>query len=123
MIVPFIADAGVAFAVDFVAHDRMGYQDLPGWYFPDFFQTVGNLLAIPFDTIVFGHGPNGDRASIHRQIQYYDDLQWAVRDALDRGWTEDQAAGEIRLDQYAEWDQYETWFPMNVRGVYRWLAR
>lgn len=123
MIVPFIADAGVAFAVDFVANDRMGYQDLPGWYFPDFFQTVSNLLAIPFDTVVFGHGPNGDRASIHRQIRYYDDLQWAVRDALDRGWTEEQAAGEIRLDPYADWDQYEAWFPMNVRGVYRWLAR
>ena len=123
MIVPFIADAGVAFAVDFVAHDRMGYQDLPGWYFPDFFQTVSNLLSIPFDTIVFGHGPNGNRASIHRQIQYYDDLQWAVRDALDRGWTEEQAAGEIRLDRYAGWDQYDSWFPMNVRGVYRWLAR
>jgi len=122
MIVPFIADAGVAFAVDFVANDRMGYQDLGGWYFPDLFSSISRLLTIPFDTIVFGHGPNGDRDSIHRQVEYYDDLTWAVRDAIDRGWTEDQAAGEIRLDEYSQWDQYDTWFPMNVRGIYRWLT-
>jgi len=123
MIVPFIADAGVAFAVDFVAHVRMGYQDLAGWYVPELFTSISSLLTIPFDTIIFGHGPNGDRASIHRQIEYYDDLTWAVRDALDRGWIEDQAVGEIRLEQYSDWDQYATWFPMNVRGIYRWLAR
>jgi glyoxylase-like metal-dependent hydrolase (beta-lactamase superfamily II) len=123
MIVPYFRDAGVAFAVDFVANDRMGYRDLAGWYFPDFFEAVSGLLGIPFDTIVFGHGPDGDRASIHRQIAYYDDLTAAVRDALARGWSEDQAAGEIRLEEYSHWDQYEEWFPMNVRGIYRWLVR
>ena len=51
------------------------------------------------------------------------DLTAAVRDALARGWSEEQAAGEIHLEAYSHWDQYETWFPMNVRGVYRWLAR
>lgn len=122
MIVPFIPDVGVAFAVDFVANDRMGYQELPGWYFPDFFDTLSSLLAIPFDTIVFGHGPLGDRAAIHRQIAYYDDLRSAVRDAVQRGWSEDQAAGEIRLEEYADWDRYDDWLPMNVRAVHRWMT-
>ncbi|MGY8778822.1 MAG: MBL fold metallo-hydrolase [Longimicrobiales bacterium] len=121
MIVPYIADAGVAFAVDFVAMDRMGYQDLSSWQF--FFGAVSALLDIPFDTIVFGHGPDGDRAAIQRQIVYYDDLSAAVRDAVERGWSEDQAAGEIRLPAYASWDQYETWFPLNVRGMHRWLSQ
>ncbi|MDA0328105.1 MAG: MBL fold metallo-hydrolase [Gemmatimonadetes bacterium] len=123
MIVPFIPDVGVAFAVDFVANDRMGFQDLPGWYFPDFFDAVAGLLQIPFETIVFGHGPAGDRATIQRQIAYYDDLTSAVRDAVDRGWSEDQAAAQIRLAAYATWNQYEAWFPLNVRGVHRWLSR
>lgn len=120
--VAFIPDVGVAFAVDFVALDRMGYQDLPGWVFPDFFDAVAGLLAIPFETMVFGHGPPGDRASIRRQIAYYDDLTAAVRNAVAAGLTEDEAAETVRLGEYAEWDQYETWFEMNVRGVYRWLA-
>ncbi len=122
MIVPFIPDVRVAFAVDFVSNDRMGFQDLPGWHFPEFFAAVAGLLDIPFETIVFGHGEPGDRGSIHRQIAYYDDLTAAVRDAVDRGLTEDQAAARIDLSEYSGWEQYEAWFAMNVRGVYRWVA-
>ena len=122
MIVPFIPDVRVAFAVDFVAHDRMGFQDLPGWHFPEFFHALASLLDIPFDTIVFGHGPTGDRASIHRQIAYYDDLRAAVRHAVDDGLTEDEAADQVRLPAYASWGQYDAWFSRNVRGVYRWIS-
>ncbi len=46
----------------------------------------------------------------------------AVLGAVADGLTEDQAAQRIRLDQYSDWDRYEDWFPMNVRGVYRWVA-
>jgi glyoxylase-like metal-dependent hydrolase (beta-lactamase superfamily II) len=122
MVVPFIPDVGVAFSVDFVALDRMGYQDLPGWQFPEFFDAVSSLLDIPFQTMVFGHGPPGDRAAIQRQIAYYDDLTAAVRAAFAQGLTEDQAAQRVHLDQYADWDNYEDWFPLNVRAVYRWVA-
>lgn len=120
--VPFIPDVGVAFSVDFVSLDRIGYQELPGWQFPEFFDAVSGLLGIAFETMVFGHGPPGDRAAIHRQIAYYDDLSTAVREAVADGLSEDQAARRIRLDQYADWDRYEDWFPMTVRAVYRWVA-
>ena len=121
MIVPFIPDVGVAFAVDFVSNDRMGFQDLPGWLFPDFFAAVAGLLDLPFDVVVFGHGPPGDRAAIQRQIAYYDDLTAAVRRAFADGLTEDLAAERIRLPAYADWDQHDAWFPLNVRAVYRWV--
>jgi len=120
--VPFIPDVGVAFAVDFVSSDRVGYQDLASWVFPDFFGAVSGLLSIPFDTIVFGHGPAGNRATIQRQLSYYDDLTAAVRAAVADGLTEDQAAASIRLDAYSSWDRYDEWFPSNVRGIYRWIA-
>lgn len=121
LIVGFVPDVGVAFAVDFVSHDRVGYQELPGWYFPDFFEALSGLLAIPFEAVVFGHGPVGDRASIHRQIAYYDHLASAVRAAVDQGLTEDEAAARIRLPEYDYFGQYDAWFPLNVRAVYRWL--
>ena len=108
--VVFVPDVAVAFAVDFVANDRAGFQDLQGAVFPDFFETI-----------VFGHGPPGDRESIHRQIRYYDEIRSAVRDALAAGWSEDRAAAEIRLPEFSDWGQYEAWFPMNVRAIYRWM--
>ena len=120
--VVYVPDVRVAFAVDFVSNDRVGYQQLPGWIFPDFFVSVSRLLEINFDTIVFGHGPAGDRDSIHRQIRYYDQIRSEVRKALSAGWTEDRAAEEIRLPEFGDWDQYDAWFPLNVRAIYQWMA-
>ena len=120
--VGYIPDVAVAFAVDFVSNDRPGYQDLATWHFPEFFDAVSGLLGIPFETIVFGHGPPGDRTAIQRQIAYYDDLTAAVRDAVATGLTEDEAAESVRLETYAGWGNYDQWFPLNVRGVYRWLV-
>ncbi len=122
MIVGLVPDVGVAFAVDFVSNDRVGYRDLPGYYFPDLFQAIERLLALDFETIVFGHGPPGDRASVRRQGRYYADLRAAVREAIERGWTEDEAAARVRLSEYADWGGYENWLPLNVRAMYRWLA-
>ena len=120
--VVYVPDVKVAFAVDFVNHDRVGYQGLPGWQFPDFFESMPRLLEIDFETMVFGHGPAGDRSSIHRQIRYYDQIRSEVRKALDAGWSEDRAAAEIRLPEFSDWGQYDAWFPLNVRAIYRWMA-
>lgn len=122
MIVAYVPDARVAFAVDFVSNDRVGYRDLPDYHFPEFFDSLDRLLAIPFETIVFGHGPPGDRAAVERQVAYYRDLRAAVEDAVRRGLTEDQAAEQVRLPQYASWGGYDDWFPLNVRAIHRWLS-
>jgi len=120
--VGFIPDAGVAFAVDFVTKDRTGYQELRGWRFPESFEAMAGLLRIPFETVVFGHGPPGDRATIHRQIGYYDALTAAVRAAVARGLTEDEMAEQVELPAYSDFGQYEEWMPLNARAIYRWLA-
>lgn len=122
MLVALLPEAGVAFAVDFVAHDRVGYQELPGYVFPDFFDTVDRLAHLEFTTIVFGHGPNGDKGSVERQAAYYAALRDAVSAAVDAGMTEDEAAESVRLDDYAHFSSYDEWFSGNVRGMYRWLA-
>ena len=120
--VVYVPDVKVAFAVDFVSNDRVGFQDLPGWRFPDVFASVPRLLDLDFGVIVFGHGPAGDRDTIHRQIRYYDALKAEVRRAVEAGWSEDRAAAEVRLPEYGDWGQYDAWFPLNVRGVYRWMS-
>lgn len=123
MLVALLPEDRVAFAVDFVSHDGVGYRDLSSFYFPDQFTALERLRDLPFETIVFGHGPVGDKASVERQIAYYTAVRDAVGDALRRGLTEDEAAAEIQLPAYAEWRGYGDWFALNVRGIYRWLAR
>lgn len=122
MIVAYLPQEKIVFAVDFVSNDAVGYQDLPDYYFPDFFDTLRRLQEIDYTRIVFGHGPPGDRATVDRQIRYYDDLRSAVAAARERGASEEEAARSVRLPQYEQWRGYADWFPLNVRGIYRWLA-
>ena len=122
MLVAFVPDERVLFAVDFVSNDRVGYQDLPGWHFDDLYVALDRLMEIPFEIVVFGHGAVGDRGTIERQLAYYADLRDAVQEALDQGLSEEEAMDRVRLDDYAHWGQYEAWFPLNVGAVYRWLA-
>ena len=122
MIVTLLREDRIAFAVDFVSNDRMGFRDLPGWHFPDFFEVLDRLRGLGYDTIVFGHGPAGDRASIDRQVSYYRDLRRAVAEAIEAGLSEDEAAARVKLPAYSSWGQYDAWLELNVRGVYRWMV-
>lgn len=117
-----VPDVGVAFAVDFVAADRVGYRDLSTWHFPEQVDAINRLLEEDFTIIAFGHGPSGDRAAVERQAQYFQDLTNAVSAALDTGMSEDEAAETIDLSDYASWDRYDDWIELNIRGVYRHLA-
>ena len=119
MAVAYLPAHGIAFAVDFVSRDRFGYRDLASFHFPDMFGAIEGLLEIPFDRIIFGHGPAGDRAAIERQLQYYRDLDRAVREAVEAGMSEDEAAAEVLLEDYNDWDRYEDWRELNVRGMHR----
>ena len=86
------------------------------------FASIPRPLDLDFEVVVFGHGPAGDRDTIHRQIRFYDALKAEVRRAVEAGWSEDRAAAEVRLTEYGDWRQYDAWFLLNVRGVYRWMS-
>ena len=122
MAVAYLPESRVAFAVDFVSSDRFGYQDLSSFHFPDQIAAIEGLLEIPFETIVFGHGPSGDRATIERQLQYYRDLDRAVQEAVGAGLSEDETAAAVLLEDYRDWDRYDDWRELNVRGMHRKLS-
>ncbi|MDE0474131.1 MAG: MBL fold metallo-hydrolase, partial [Gammaproteobacteria bacterium] len=101
LIVTFLPEERIAFAVDFLSNDRVGFRDLPGWYFDEFYVALDLMMDIPFETVVFGHGDVGDRGTVERQLAYYADLRDAVQAALDDGLSEEEAMAQVRLDDYA----------------------
>ncbi len=122
MLVAYLPANRIAFAVDFVSDDAVGYRNLPDWHYPELYEAIQRLQQIPFETIVFGHGPVGDRSSIDRQLEYYQELRDAVQTELDSGASREQAVERVRLPQYGEWRGYDDWFPMNVETMYDWLV-
>ena len=122
MLVGFLPAKGIAFAVDFVSKDGLGYRDLASFHFPDMFTAIEGLQEIPYEQIVFGHGDSGDRATIDRQLKYYRDLDAAVRAAIAEGLSEDESAASVMLEDYRDWNRYEEFRELNVRGMYRKLT-
>lgn len=122
VIVAYLPEERVVFAVDFVQHDMVGFRDLAGTRYPELLEAMERLQALDYERIVFGHGPPGDRQAVERQIRYYRDLEEAVSEAIDAGLTEEEAVREVELPAYRDWRGYDDWFHMNVRRMYRWLT-
>lgn len=121
-IVAHLPRQGIVFAVDFVANDRVGYRDLPGFYFPGLWESLEQLQRLDYTTAIFGHGPPGTKADVYKQIGYWTDLRRWAESAVAAGASEDEAVEAVDLPAYRDWGGYEDWFKMNARTIYRYYA-
>jgi glyoxylase-like metal-dependent hydrolase (beta-lactamase superfamily II) len=118
-IVIHLEKAGVIFMGDLFFHGRFpwfGDCDLNGWI-----AALDRVLRMDVTTIVPGHG---QPASL-KDLADFRELLAAVRGEADRavkaGWSEDAAARDIVLADYAAMPRYKEWMPFNVRAAYRYL--
>ncbi len=122
-IVMHLPDQELIFAVDFVSRDRVGYRDLPGFYFPDLWESLERLQQLEYGTAIFGHGQPGTKADVYEQIAYWTDLRRTIESMIRAGLSEDETVEAIELPAYSDWGGYPDWFKMNARSVYRYYAR
>lgn len=115
-------DEGTLFAVDFISVKRLPYQDLSDAYFPEWIDAVRKVEAMDFEILAPGHGQLGTRQDVVDHRQYLEDLYDGVLAAMREGQSLDEIQGNLTLDAYADWDQYEAWRPMNIEGVYRQIS-
>jgi len=121
MLIAYLPKQKLVFGVDFVNHDSMGWRDLPGVDIDELISMQKRLMKLDFEKITFGHGRPGDRKVVMRQINYYETLLREATNAINEGLTEDEAAKSIVLEKYKNWENYDNWFTMNVRGAYRFV--
>ena len=109
----------IAFTGDLLFVGRfpwLGDCDLDGWI-----ATLERLMAMDLKTVVPGHGPV---STLNEVGQFHDllaALRSAVAQAIAAGSSEDAAATEIGLPDYATLPRYREWLAPNVRAVYRYL--
>ncbi|VAW92483.1 hypothetical protein MNBD_GAMMA21-519 [hydrothermal vent metagenome] len=122
MLVPRFPEQKLVFAVDFANNDAVGWRDLPGWHLGELISMQKRLNELDFDVVAFGHSMPGDKNTIKRQSEYYQDLIMQTRFALKQGLSEDDAVVAItgNLAKYKQWKNYDNWFRLNIRGAYRW---
>ena len=111
------------FAVDFIAGDTVGWNDLPGVDLDATITMQQRLAALPFTHAAFGHAPPGDHASVERQIAYYTYLRGAACGARKRGRSVDEAVAEIDLTPWRAWREFDAYGTANVRGAFRFATQ
>lgn len=120
ILVPVIPSKRVAYTVDYINGDVVGWTDLPGINLDAMIAQQRRTLDVAADVFLFGHGKPGDKATLQRQIDYFTTLQAEARKSVDAGWSEDEAAERIELEAFKHFANYDDWFEGNVRAFYRW---
>lgn len=118
--VPVILEsAKVAFLGDLLFCGRfpwLGDCDLNGWI-----ATLDRILRLDLAVVVPGHGPPGTLGDVASFRNLLSDIRSAVERALKSGLSEDAAAQEVALANYAGMSRYREWMRFNVRSAYRYL--
>src|SRR5262249_24756793 len=93
-----------------------GNCDLNGWI-----AALDRVLRMDVATVVPGHG---QPASL-KELAGFRKLLAAVRSEADKaikaGWSEDAAARNSVLAEYAAMPRYKEWMPFNIRAAYPYL--
>jgi cyclase len=111
--------ARVALLGDLMFNGRfpwLGDCDLDGWI-----AQLGRVLTLDVQKVVPGHGPVTSLDNVARFRDMLLALRGAVVAAIASGTSEEAAASEIHLPQYAGLPRYSEWKPLNVKAVYRYL--
>jgi glyoxylase-like metal-dependent hydrolase (beta-lactamase superfamily II) len=89
----------------------------------EWLKTLGRLKALPFERVVPGHGPVGDRKSVERFERYLSALRRAVVEAFLRGQSLEETKKRVTLPAYKNDLKYTEWLPLNIEQVYRQMEK
>ena len=94
----------------------LGDCDLDGWI-----AILERLVLMDVEIVVPGHGPVSTLRAVAEFRDLLRTLRTAVAQALAAGASEDAAAAEVSLPNYATLPRYREWLAPNVRAVFRYL--
>ena len=114
--VNFVEERAVM-TVDIISVNQVGYKTL-GAGIPGILKQIDRVLAIDFDIIMPAHSPVGSKQDAQTYSDYLNSLYSSVEQAIKDGKTLQQAQKEIAMDKYKHFAMYDTWYLLNVQGVY-----
>ena len=119
MTVMVLPQQKLAFIVDIVTPNRVGFRGLPDFAPKGLIATLKKVEQLDFARFVPGHGPPvAPKAAVTSQRQYYEDLMAAVKKAREKTLNLAKVKEMVKLPKYAKWGGYKNWLPMNVERIY-----
>jgi cyclase len=84
-------------------------------------RACDTILGLDVETIVPGHGPITDKQGVMQLKNYWKYLLQEVRQRYEAGFSVQEIARDISLDEYATWNDAER-LVVNVDSIYRELS-
>jgi glyoxylase-like metal-dependent hydrolase (beta-lactamase superfamily II) len=123
----------VLFATEFIADALVtdNIQSLPSACGPfdgspmaEWIGSYRTVEALDFDVLAGGHGRElFDKAGVTATRIYFEDLKAAVEDAMAEGLSLEAMQDSIRLEQYADWVNYDRLLRDNIEAAFLNLTR
>ena len=117
----------LAFTVDFVPVESVGFRDFPDGFFPDWMDSLDRVVALDWERMIGGHPFPGERYATKDDVraakQFLVDLNEAVRVAASQGKCWDTAMAEVKLPKYEKWANYERGLPQNIEKFCNYWGR
>ncbi|SFL26119.1 MBL fold metallo-hydrolase [Lysobacter sp. cf310] len=106
------------YTVDLVVPHRVAFTYMPDFSPREWERTLAELDALDFEQVMYAHNaPVGPRTSVADQLRFLRDLRAAISAELEQGTPFMKIPDTVKLPQYAHWDGYEDWLPMNAWRV------
>lgn len=112
----------IAFITDASSPKRLPFQDMGGADIDGWIDQIRTIEALDFEIFAPAHGAIGVKADAADTRVYMETLREQVLDGLRAGKSVDKLATDVTLEEYADWQQYEPWRELNVRGMARYLV-
>jgi len=109
----------VLFAVDFIAPERLPFQDFPDAYIEDWIDSLKRVETLDFDILAPGHDRLGRKEHVRMLRGYIEELRSEVLNYARQGKTVEEIKGLVKMENYKSWSRYEEWISLNVEGMYR----
>ncbi len=106
------------YTIDLVVPHRVGFAYMLDFSPREWERTLAEMDALDFEQVMYAHNaPVGPRSSVADQLRYLRDLRAAIETELKKGTPFMQIPDTVKLPQYATWDGYAQWLPMNAWRV------
>jgi len=115
MTVTLLPEEKIAFIVDIVTPDRVGFTILPDFYPREWERTLSEIEKLDFEIALFGHKTaRGTKADVTAVREYIQDLRAEVFAMLQNGESFLTLADNLELPKYKDWEFYDEWLHMNA---------
>jgi len=121
LIAVVVRPENVAFITDAASPKRLPWRNMGGANLDGWINQIKAIEALDFDIFAPAHGSVGVKADATDVRIYMEELKSAVLDGLKAGKSTDDLVSEVLMEDYAQWQQYEEWRPLNVQGMANFL--